>query len=172
MAWNSNLDKAEDRQIGLCISRTWQRLLAVLSHFSHLQVWATLWKAAHQALLSMGFSRQEYWSGPQCPPPGDLPDPGIEHGLNAFPAVADSLSTTSTIWKAQAKLTGSFFLGRLFNKLAVFNCICKKHWFCSFKGKKQFYFNQFAPESKEYHGHPASKNVIFPICGQTFIAKI
>ena len=33
---------------------------------------------AHQALLSMGFSRQEYWSGLSCPPPGDLPNPGIE----------------------------------------------------------------------------------------------
>jgi len=41
----------------------------------------------------------------------------MEHGFNAFPALAVSLSTTSTIWKAQAKLTGSFFLGRLFNKL-------------------------------------------------------
>ena len=33
---------------------------------------------AHQAPLFMGFSRQEYWSGLPCPPPGDLPDPGIE----------------------------------------------------------------------------------------------
>ena len=33
---------------------------------------------ARQAPLSMGFSRQEYWSGLPCPPPGDLPDPGIE----------------------------------------------------------------------------------------------
>jgi len=39
---------------------------------------ATLWTAAHQAPLSMGFSRQEYWSGLPRPPPGDLPDPGIE----------------------------------------------------------------------------------------------
>ena len=35
----------------------------VLSHFSHVQLCATLWMVAHQALLSMGFSRQEYWSG-------------------------------------------------------------------------------------------------------------
>ena len=39
---------------------------------------ATLWTAAHQAPLSMGFSRQEYWSGLPRPPPGDLPHPGIE----------------------------------------------------------------------------------------------
>ena len=38
----------------------------------------TLWTAAHQVPLSMEFSRQEYWSGFSCPPPGDLPDPGIE----------------------------------------------------------------------------------------------
>ena len=38
----------------------------------------TLWTVAYQAPLSMGFSRQEYWSGLPCPLPGDLPDPGIE----------------------------------------------------------------------------------------------
>ena len=43
-------------------------------------VWlfVTSWTVAHQAPLSMGFSRQEYWSGLLYPPPGDLPDPGIE----------------------------------------------------------------------------------------------
>ena len=39
---------------------------------------AAPWTAAHQAPLSMGFSRQEYWSGLPCPPPGGLPDPGIQ----------------------------------------------------------------------------------------------
>ena len=38
----------------------------------------TPWSVARQAPLSMGFPRQEYWSGLACPPPGDLPDPGIE----------------------------------------------------------------------------------------------
>ena len=47
------------------------------SHFP-VQFFATSWTAAHQAPLSMGFSRQEYWSGWPRPPPGDLPDPGIE----------------------------------------------------------------------------------------------
>ena len=50
----------------------------MLSHFSHVRLFVTLWTAAHQAPLSMGFSRQEYWRGLPCPPPGDLPDPGIE----------------------------------------------------------------------------------------------
>ena len=52
--------------------------MCVLSHFSHVRLFATPWTVACQALLSMGFSRQEYWSGLLCPPPGDLPDPGIE----------------------------------------------------------------------------------------------
>ena len=47
---------------------------------------------ARQAPLSMGFSSQEYWSGLPCPPPGDLPDPGIEPASPMFPALqADSL---------------------------------------------------------------------------------
>ena len=45
---------------------------------------ATPWKVAGQAPLSMGFSRQEYWSGLPFPSPGDLPDPGIEPGLPAL----------------------------------------------------------------------------------------
>ena len=45
---------------------------------SCVRLFATLWNVAHQAPLSMGFSRQEHWSGLPCCPPGDLPDPGIE----------------------------------------------------------------------------------------------
>ena len=49
----------------------------------------TPWTVAHQAPLSMEFSRQEYWSGLPCPSPEDLPDPGIEHRSPALQA--DSL---------------------------------------------------------------------------------
>ena len=48
------------------------------SHFSLVQLFATLWSVAHQAPLPMGFSRQEYCSGLPCLPLGDLPEPGIE----------------------------------------------------------------------------------------------
>ena len=61
----------------------------MLTHFNRVQLFATLWTVACQATLSMGFSRQEYWSGLPCPPPGDLPDPGIEPGSPALQA--DSL---------------------------------------------------------------------------------
>ena len=54
-------------------------------------LFAAPWTVAHQAPPSMGFSRQEYWSGLSCPPPGDLPDPGIEPGssLQAYSLPAE-----------------------------------------------------------------------------------
>ena len=48
---------------------------------SVFQLFATPWTVAYQAPLSMGFSRQQYWSGLTFPSPGDLPNPGIEPGL-------------------------------------------------------------------------------------------
>ena len=55
---------------------------------SLVRLFATLWTIAHQALPSMGFSRQEYWSGLPFPSLGDLPDPGIEPGSPALEADA------------------------------------------------------------------------------------
>ena len=65
----------------------------MLSHFSCVQLFAILWTVARQALLFMGFSRKEYWSGLPCLSPGDLPDPGIEPGSPAL--LADSLLSES-----------------------------------------------------------------------------
>ena len=56
----------------------------------------TLWTVAHQAPLSMGFSRQEYWSGLPCPPTGDLPNPGIEPVFLMSPTLAGEFFTTGT----------------------------------------------------------------------------
>ena len=62
-----------------------------------------LWTIAHQAPLSMGFSRQEYWSGLPCPPPGDLPDPGIDP-ISLLPlALAAGFFITSTTWEANGR---------------------------------------------------------------------
>ena len=55
---------------------------------SHIRLFATPWTVAHQDPLSMGFSRQEYWSGVPFPSPGDLPTPGIEPGSPTFRADA------------------------------------------------------------------------------------
>ena len=67
---------------------------------SRVQLFVTLWTVAHQAPLSMGFSRQEYWSGLPCPPTGDLPNPGIEPVFLMSPALAGEFFTTGTAWEA------------------------------------------------------------------------
>ena len=61
---------------------------------------ATLWPVAHQVPLSMEFSRQKYWSGLPCSPPGDLHDPGIEPATLMSPALASGFFTTSATWEA------------------------------------------------------------------------
>ena len=61
----------------------------------------TLWTVAHKAPLSMGFSRQDYWSGLPFPPPGDLPDSGTEPVSLLSPALAGRFSITSTTWEAK-----------------------------------------------------------------------
>ena len=54
--------------------------MCVCELLSHVRLYATLWTVAHQAPLSMRFSRQEFWRGLSCPPPGDLPEPGMNLG--------------------------------------------------------------------------------------------
>ena len=71
---------------------------------------------AHQAPLSMGFSRQKYWNGLLCPSLRDLPDPGIEPKSLASPALAGGFFTTSTTWEAQTRS------GAILNIRAEFHC--------------------------------------------------
>ena len=78
----------------------------VLSPFSLVQLFATPWTAAHQAPLSVGFSRREYWSGSPCPPLGDLPDPEIKPESLMFTALAGRFFTTSATW--EANMVGHF----------------------------------------------------------------
>ena len=61
---------------------------------SRVRLFATPWTIAHWAPLSMGFPRQEYWSGLPFPLPGDLLDPGIEPGSPASPALAGGFFTS------------------------------------------------------------------------------
>ena len=67
---------------------------------AQLSDYVTPWTVAHQAPLSMGFHRQEYWSGLSFPPPGDLPDPGIGPVSLTSPALAAGFLTTSTTREA------------------------------------------------------------------------
>ena len=72
----------------------------MLSRFSHVQLFAIPQTVAHQAPLFIEFCRQEYWSELPCPPPGDLPNPGIEPVSLTQPALAGGFFTTSATWEA------------------------------------------------------------------------
>ena len=73
-----------------------------LTHISlsHVRLFETPWSVAHQAPLSMGFSRQEYWSGLAFPPPGDLSDPGIK-------LRSPTLQADSNLWATREAHTES-----------------------------------------------------------------
>ena len=81
--------------------------MRVCCQFSRVQLFAIPWTTARQVPLSLGFSRQEYWSGLPFPTPGDLPDPGIEPGSPALQA--DSLLT-----KLWGKPSGHVILSKYF----------------------------------------------------------
>ena len=78
-------------------------MCAVLGRVSHARLCATPWTVAHQAPLSLEFSRQEHWSALPCPPPGDLPDPGIEPASLKSPALAGRFFITGDTWEAPNK---------------------------------------------------------------------
>ena len=69
-------------------------------HAKLIQLCSTLCNSmSSRAPLSTGFSRQEYWSGLLCPPPGDLPNPGIEPMSLMSPASAGRFFTTGATWE-------------------------------------------------------------------------
>ena len=87
-------------QVGNPIIRTppsWHHV-CMLSCFRCAWLFATLWSVAWQALLSLGFSRQEHWSELLSPPPGDLPDPGIEPLSLMFPELISRFFTIRATW--------------------------------------------------------------------------
>ena len=89
---------------------------SVLSCFSQVQLFATLWTIVPQALLPMGFSRQEYWSGLPCPPPGDLPNPGTEPESPLSPA----LQAVSLLLSHQGNPTGNISSVQLLSCVRLF----------------------------------------------------
>ena len=72
----------------------------VLRRFSHVQLFAAPLTVACQVPLSKGFFRQGYWSEWPCPPPGDLPSPGINPTSCTSPALAGRFFTTGATWEA------------------------------------------------------------------------
>ena len=75
--------------------------MCVCSVVGHVQLFATPWNVAHQASLSMEFSRQKYWSRLPFPSPGNLPYPAIEPSFLMSPVLAGGFFTTSATWEAQ-----------------------------------------------------------------------
>ena len=91
---------AGDRK--LLLEDAWMYIrIVMLSCFSRVQLFATLMTVDCQAPLSVGFSRQGYWSGLPCPSPGDLPDPGTEPMPLTSPALVGKFFTTSATWEAE-----------------------------------------------------------------------
>ena len=82
--------------------------MCVLSYFSRVWLFETLWTIAHQAPLSMEFSRQEHWSGLPCPSPGNFPNPGIETTSLSSPALAGRFFTTRAPWETWEPLSKSY----------------------------------------------------------------
>ena len=81
----------------------------MLSHFSCVHLFVTLWPIAGHAPLSIGFFRQEYWSGLPCPSPGDLPDSRIEPRSLKSPILAGGGSLTL----APPSPTQNFDIGKI-----------------------------------------------------------
>ena len=86
---------SRDKLLGSPFSRN----MHVCCHFMRVQFFVTPWTVACQAPLSMGFSRQEYWSGLPFPSPGDLPYSGIEQTSLMSPALAAWFFTTCAAWE-------------------------------------------------------------------------
>ena len=82
--------------------------MCVLSSFSYIRLFVTLWTVACQAAQSMEFSRQEYWSEFPCSSPGALPDPGLN--LQLLLALAGGFFTNSATWEAPVYCTHSINL--------------------------------------------------------------
>ena len=85
----------------------WRQRVCMLNRLRHVWHSATPWAEVRQDPLSMGFSRQEHWSGLPWPPPGDFPDPGIEPVSPMSPELAGGFSTTSTPGEALLTTTVS-----------------------------------------------------------------
>ena len=97
--------KLESRLQGEITTSDMQMHACMLCRFSCAQLFATLWTIARQALLSMGFSRQKYWSGLPFPSPGDLPVPGIKLSSLTSPVLAGGFLPLVPSGKPDLQLT-------------------------------------------------------------------
>ena len=126
-----------DLTLSFCVEELalWNLCCAVFS-CSVVQLFVTPWTATSQAPLSMGFSRQDYWNGLSCPPPGDLPNPGIEPRslrlqVDSLPSEPPGKSLWSLIetWPrncmAWVRTTGLINITSRFSPVTSLGCILK-----------------------------------------------
>ena len=110
--------QSSSRCIAIVLFSVSKSLTLPLVHAKSLQSCLTLCNppdcSPTRLLCPWGFSRQEYWSGWPCPPPGDLPDPGIEPFPLRSPTLAGRFFTTSTTWEAQLTPYPELFRFHLF----------------------------------------------------------
>ena len=89
------------------------------SSLSHVRLFVTSWTIACEALLSMGFSRQEYWSGLPFPSPGDLPNPGMEPEYLVKKPLISVSSILTSIPPAKTRVFGMTFSSVQFSRSAA-----------------------------------------------------
>ena len=119
----------------------------MLSHLSHVQLLVTLWTVSCRAPLSMGFSRQEYWSGLSCPPQRGLPSPGVESMSVVSPTLAGQFFTSSTTSEALY-----VYMYKWVNASRVLDpySYLLWHWFHSFLHWENFSVSERLPSLKYF----------------------
>ena len=130
-----NLEPFETICLEVKVSIKWSEVKLL----SRVRLFATPWTVAYQDPLSMGFSRQEYWSGLPFPSPGDLPNPGIKPGSPALQAGALSSEPPGKPIKSLYLGSNVRFLDSILVSFAFFLCVCVCVWFffliCIYKVK-------------------------------------
>ena len=138
-----------------------------LNHFSHVQLFVTLWIVARQAPLSTGFSRQEYWSGLPYPPSWDLSDSGIKPMSLICLALAGRFLTTGTTWEAPpTKILYDLFIYLVYPKVFIIYLSpleCKLH-----KGAAFCFFVQRCLTRSRHKKKRCKKLRENSVCGKRF----
>ena len=116
-------------------------VLCCAKMLSRVWLFATPWSVDRQGPLSMGFSRQEYWSGLPYPPPGNLPDPGIEPTALTSPALSGRFFTTSATWEASnTRIDTKIILKQQHKTWIMFRILLGRMW-STFRNFFRTYYN-------------------------------
>ena len=103
---------------------TWEMQTLIIKVALHLCSVATPWVVARQVPLSMGFSKQEYWTGSPCSPPGPLPDPGVDSASLVSAKAAGRCFTTWTTWEPTLYLLWGWYFPQLCSVFFFVVCAC------------------------------------------------